>query len=687
MKRIVTTLGMLGLAILSYGQYQMEYVNRGVVAVRTGNNNFVSWRWLGTEDDITFNLYRSGTKVNSAPLKVTNYTDQGAATNATYTVRAIVNNVEQPASEAATVWGQNYLSVPLQKPSGSYTANDCSVADVDGDGVYEILLKWDPTNAKDNSQSGVTDNVLIDCYKLNGTRLWRIDLGRNIRAGAHYTQMAFYDFDGDGKAEFMCKTADATVDGKGKVIGSASADYRNSGGYVLSGPEFLTVFNGLTGEAMATANYIPARGNVGSWGDTYGNRVDRFRVGVAYLDGKRPTALFCRGYYTRLVVAAWDWRDGKLTNRWTFDGSAAGNSGYNGQGDHSLSIADVDDDGKQEIISGAAIIDDDGKPYYTTGYGHGDALHVSDLDPDLPGLEVFNIQESGGPAQDCYMYSAKSKRVLWTKGGATSEEGPGRCVSADITAQFKGAECWVAGGVTPGAPYTCKGTSMGTSQPPSVNFLAWWDGDLLRELLNGTSVTKYGGGTLLSASGCASNNGTKSTPALSGDILGDWREEVMLRTSDNSALRIYTTTTPSNYKIRTLIHDPQYRMAIAWQNGAYNQPPHVSFFLGDGMAEPPKPNIVMIKDGGVITDLGDERPLFDSFNESGLQFSPNPFSEELYLHANEPFDYTMYDLQGVEVENGHGQNVYYAGSNLPTGLYVVKTKSESGSRIFKVTKN
>lgn len=687
MKKIVTTLGMLGLAILSYGQYQMEYVTRGVVAVRTGNNNFVSWRWLGTEDDITFNLYRNGTKVNSSPLKVTNYTDNGAAESASYSVRAVVNNVEQPASEAVSVWAQNYLSIPLQKPSGDYVANDCSVADVDGDGVYEILLKWDPSNAKDNSQSGVTGNVLVDCYKLNGTRLWRIDLGRNIRAGAHYTQMAFYDFDGDGKAEFMCKTADGTKDGKGKVIGDASADYRNSGGYILSGPEFLTVFNGLTGEAMATANYIPARGNVGSWGDTYGNRVDRFRVGVGYFDGKRPSALFCRGYYTRLVMAAWDWRNGKLTNRWTFDGNDPANKGYNGNGDHSLSIADVDDDGKQEVISGAAIIDDDGTPYYSTGYGHGDAMHVSDFDPDVPGIEVSNIQESYGK-QGLYLYNAKSKKVLWTKPSTSATddgEGPARGNCADISAAHRGAESWARGAVN--GVFNCKGTAVNLPTPPTCNFFSWWDGDLLRELLDGTKITKYQGATLLTASGCASNNGTKSTPAISGDLFGDWREEVMFRTSDNSALRIYTTTIPSNYKFRTLVHDPQYRMALAWQNGAYNQPPHVSYYLGDGMETPGKPNIVMIKNGDVITDLGDENPLFSSFEQSGFQFSPNPFSDDLYLRANEQFDYAMFDLQGVEVEKGHGQNVYYVGSSLPSGLYVVKVRSESGSKVFKVTKN
>lgn len=688
MKKTITLIVLLVASFATFGQYQMEYVTRGVVSVRTGSNNFVSWRWLGTEDDITFNLYRNGAKVNTSPLNATNYTDDGAPANASYHVRAVVNGIEQSPSEPANTWGQGYLSIPIQKPATTYSANDCSVGDVDGDGVYEILLKWNPDNAQDNSKKGVTSNVFIDCYKLNGTRLWRIDLGRNIRAGAHYTQMAFYDFDGDGKAEFMCKTADGTKDGVGKVIGDANANYVNTEGYILTGPEFLTVFNGQTGAAMATANYIPARGNVGSWGDTYGNRVDRFRVGVAYLDGKRPSALFGRGYYTRLVMAAWDWRDGKLTNRWTFDSNNSNSAEYKGQGNHSLSIADVDNDGKQEIISGAAIIDDDGKPYFSTGFGHGDAGHVSDLDPDLPGLEVVNIQEEFS-TEGLYMYSATNKKVLWTKPSVTpgsDNEGPGRGVSADISAAHRGAESWAGGAGLTGV-FNAKGVKTNLAMPSSTNFLSWWDGDLLRELLDKTSINKYQGPTLLDATGCASNNDSKSTPCLSGDILGDWREEVIFRTTDNSALRIYTTPISTTYKFRTLVHDPQYRMALAWQNGAYNQPPHVSFYLGDGMSAPTKPNIVMVKDGGIITGLEEEASQATIMDPQGWHCSPNPFTEDLYLRASDSFDYFLYDLQGIELEKGEGQLMYHVGGSLPSGLYLIKVKSATGSKIFKVTKN
>jgi len=443
------------------------------------------------------------------------------------------------------------------------------------------VLKWEPNNAKDNSQSGYTDNVYLDAYKLNGTRLWRIDLGRNIRAGAHYTQFMVYDLDGDGKAEVACKTADGTRDGKGNVIGNPNADYRNSSGYILSGPEYLTVFDGQTGAAITTVDYDPPRGNVSSWGDNYGNRVDRFLACIAYLDGQRPSLVMCRGYYTRSVLVAWDFRNGRLTKRWVFDGNNY--SGYNGQGNHNLSVADVDGDGRDEIIYGACTIDDNGRGLYTSGLGHGDALHVGDLNPNRPGLEIWSCFESSGGAA---LRDARTGEVLfrWHRSSDT-----GRACAADITASSPGAELWAAGSPL----FSCTGQNIGTA-PSQINFAIWWDGDELRELLDGITISKYGVGTLFTATGCASNNGTKSTPCLQADLLGDWREEVIFRTSDNRYLRIYTTTATTNRRIYTLMHDPVYRLGIAWQNVAYNQPPHTSFFIGAGMAEPPKPNIYLV---------------------------------------------------------------------------------------------
>ncbi|MCO1597787.1 cellulose binding domain-containing protein [Micromonospora sp. RHAY321] len=583
----------------SAGALQMEDLDRGLVSVRSGSGNLVSWRLLGTETSgVAFNLYRGSTRVNASPITgATTYLDSGAAAGSAYTVRAVVGGVEQAASAPALQFGAGYLDVPLQVPPGgttpsgesyTYSAGDASVGDLDGDGRYEIVLKWEPSNARDNSQSGYTGVVHVDAYTLAGARLWRVDLGRNIRAGAHYTQFQVYDYDGDGRAEVAMKTADGTRSGTGQVIGSASADHRNSGGYVLAGPEYLTMFDGQTGAVLSTVNYDPPRGTVSSWGDSYGNRVDRFLAGTAYLDGQRPSLIMARGYYTRAVIAAWDFRDGTLRRRWTFDSNASGNGAAAGQGNHQLSVADVDGDGRQEIVYGAATIDDNGRLLYSTGNGHGDALHVGDLDPSRSGLEVFKVDEDATKPSSWFA-DARTGQILWSTPASGDN---GRGVSADIWAGSPGAESWSS--AVAGLANT-RGQNVGR-KPSSANFLAWWDGDPVRELLDGTRIDKYGtnGETrLLTGSDVASNNGTKSTPALSGDILGDWREEVIWRTTDSRALRVYSTPVPTSTRIHTLMHDPQYRVAIAWQNTAYNQPPHPGFFIGDAMAAPSTPNIYL----------------------------------------------------------------------------------------------
>lgn len=596
---LMTSLGLGNTPVThAAGARQMEYLDRGVVAVKTGTGVFVSWRLLGTEgSNVSFNVYRDGTKVNATPItNSTNLQDASGTSSSKYTVRAVVSGTEQAASAAASVWGNNYLSVPLSVPAGgttpdgvayTYSANDASAGDLDGDGEYELIVKWDPSNSKDNSQSGYTGEVFIDAYKLNGTRLWRISLGKNIRAGAHYTQFMVYDLDGDGKAEVAMKTADGTKDGTGVVIGDASKDYRNSSGYVLSGPEFLTVFNGQTGKALSTVNYEPARGNVSDWGDNYGNRVDRFLAAIAYLDGERPSLVMARGYYTRSVLVAYNWRNGQLTKQWTFDSNTSGNSGYAGQGNHNLSVADVDGDGKDEIVYGAMAVDDNGKGLYTTGLHHGDAMHLSDLDPDRPGLEVFQVHETPSNA-GVEFRDAGTGQLIW---GVKTTKDIGRGMAADIDPRYKGAEVWADGSL-----YTAKGQKLGTTLPSSTNFGIWWDGDLLRELLDSNRIDKwnYANSTtmnLLTASGVSSNNGTKSTPNLQADLFGDWREEVVWRTNDSSALRIYTTTAVTDKRIYTLMHDPVYRLGVAWQNVAYNQPPHTGFYLGEGMNTPPVPNI------------------------------------------------------------------------------------------------
>jgi rhamnogalacturonan endolyase len=597
-------------------QRLMEALDRGVVAVPTNDGKvLVSWRLLASdEEDIAFNVYRkikgSTVKINPKPVtRATALLDDFAdkAAERTYIVRPVIKNRETRKAGFFVLKNLSdpYISIPLQIPDG-HAANDGSVGDLDGDGTYEIVLHV-AGRGRDNSQAGFTDPPLIQAYKLNGQLLWTINLGKNIREGAHYTQFLVYDLDGDGRAEVAMKTADGSVDGRGTVIGDSTKDWRNERGYILSGPEYLSVFNGATGAVIHTTDFIPPRAAslVPSfqelkqiWGDGYGNRMDRFLGAVAYLDGKHPSLIMSRGYYTRTVITAWDLKDGKLQKRWTFDSNSPGNSGYAGQGNHNLTVADVDADGKDEIVFGAMCIDDDGTGLYSTGLGHGDAMHVSDLDPSVPGLEVFDIQERFDDA-GCSFRSAATGAVYWKKpsiqAGADGE-GPGRGLALDIDPRYPGFECWVADAGIKGL-FDCKGNKIADRTPP-CNMGIYWDGDVLREILNGTFIGKWDYENSVTVEllntvnfQCRSNNGTKMNPVLSADILGDWREEVIYRTSDNKELRIFSTPVPTEHRFYTLMHDPQYRLSVAWQNVAYNQPPHTSFFMGAGMNPPPRPHI------------------------------------------------------------------------------------------------
>ena len=581
----------------------MEWLGRGVVAINQGGGRvFVSWRLLGTDpSEIAFNLYRSTgdgapVKLNRAPLTLatchqdTN-ADSGQAT--AYFVRPVLNGQEQEPSAPfrlpANAPARPYLSIPLRTPPG-YAPNDLSAGDLDGDGEYELVVHQ-AGRGRDNSQRGGTDPPLLEAYKLDGTFLWRINLGRNIREGAHYTQFMVYDLDGDGRAEVACKTADGTTDGLGKVIGNAAADYRNASGYVLDGPEFLTLFAGTTGAELVTTNYLPPRGRVPDWGDAHGNRVDRFLACVAYLDGERPSLVMCRGYYTRAVLAAWNWRAGKLSQVWTFDSDdgTPGNGAYRGQGNHNLSVGDVDGDGKDEIVYGACCIDDDGKGLYSTGWGHGDALHLSDMDPDRPGLEVFAIHERPVHANGAELHDARMGRLIWGK----ASPDVGRGVAMDLDPRHRGYEMWASGSGLNGL-WNVKGETVSGRKPRSCNFGIWWDGDRLRELLDRNVISKWNWSNetetrLLTAEGCTANNGTKATPGLCADLLGDWREEVIWRTVDNQELRLYITPLPTEHRLYTLMHDPQYRLSVALQNVAYNMPTQPGFYLGEGMSAPPRP--------------------------------------------------------------------------------------------------
>jgi len=623
MKKII---GITWFALLLTGfdlmaQYRMEYLDRGLIAVPSDSGKvFLSWRLLGDEAYATpFHLYRTiggkSERLTKKPITgATCFTDRSADStlDITYSVSVAGQNGKITNGYAYLLKARStpYLRIPLQTPKG-YTANDASVGDMDGDGRYELVVHMTGKGA-DNSRPGFTDPPLFQCYTLDGRLLWQINLGRNIREGAHYTQFMVYDLDGDGRAEVAMKTADGTIDGTGRVIGDSSRDHRNTRGYVLRGPEYLTVFDGSTGAARSTVNYLPGRHPDTEdpstdqlkevWGDGYGNRVDRFLAAVAYLDGERPSLVMCRGYYTRTVLAAWDFRDGKLQPRWVFDSRDDDKKAFSGQGNHNLTVADVDADGRQEIVYGQMTIDDDGKGSYSTGIGHADALHVSDLDPTRPGLEVFSTQERFGDAGANFR-DARTGEVIWKKASIAAGpdgEGPGRALSIDIDPRYSGHESWVAGAGIRGI-FDVKGNLI-TERSPACNMAIWWDGDPLREILNGVTIDKWDHETSTTrrlfdggSKGVRSNNSTKANPCLSADILGDWREEIVARTPDNSALLIFSTDIPTDIRLHTLMHDPQYRMSIAWQNVAYNQPPHTSYFLGHNMKTPPAPPIRIIR--------------------------------------------------------------------------------------------
>ncbi len=709
----------------------MERLDRGLVAATTSEGVFLSWRLLAPEvtgatatglTGPAFAVYRDGTKVATVTSS-TNYLDTAGTPTSRYRVAAVVDGHEVDGTEA-TPWSQPSLDIPLHKPADgvtpvgeayTYSANDMSVGDVDGDGQYEYVVKWDPSNSKDVSQVGYTGNVYVDAYEQDGTQLWRIDLGVNIRAGAHYTQFPVYDFDGDGKAELMMKTApgskittykaDGTVksekfvtipkrDRKAGVTDAtdyrlsksgyyehlvemfqgwstrpevtsgqwpatleqafgiapqytyplndadarALVDYfmdvyapsrsarnvlRNFEGFIVDGPEYLTVFAGDTGKELQTVDYKPGRDDDGLlWGDYAmariepGNRVDRFLSGVAYLDGKNPSAVFARGYYTRSTVIAYDWDGRALKEKWyvdsghvpmtnPFNDSPHGRDGTNPefatlttQGFHSLSAADVDGDGKQEIVYGAATIDDDGSLLYSSfdtlpagsaapgqyvRLGHGDAMHVTDIDPDRPGLEIYTSHEGATFAPyGMDLRDAKTGQVIF---GKYSGADTGRSMVGDVLPGVRGLEVWASlpGGSGSLGLYSASG-QFTPGAIPGTNMSIKWLPDGTTQIVNGSAdqdvtIDDWTRGRQLTATGTRSNNGTKGNPSLVADVFGDWREELLVRTADSSAIRVFTSTAVSHRNMYTLMHDPQYRVEVARQQTTYNQPSDVGFYL------------------------------------------------------------------------------------------------------------
>lgn len=720
------------------GGPQLEALDRGLVAVSTADGVFLSWRLLATEATGAtdtglagpdFAVYRDGARVATV-TDSTNYADADGAATSEYSVVPIVNGVELTASASASVtaWAEGHYDLPLQKPADgvtpkgeayTYSANDVSVGDVDGDGQYEYVVKWDPSNSKDVSQRGYTGPVYLDTYELDGTLLNRLDLGVNIRAGAHYTQFLVYDFDGDGRSETMLKTAPGTKSVQFAADGSVASesyitlpkadrkagysnddDYRLSAadyeahlvemflgwserdevvsgqwpatleeawgmpvtheyplsqesaqelattfidvyapsrsarnllrefeGFIVDGPEYLTVFDSATGKELQTIPYPTERGDDGLlWGDYAmsriepANRVDRFLSGVGYLDGQHPSAVFARGYYTRTTVTAFDWDGKRLTERWDVDsGHAPMTNPFNDsphgrdgtdpefgtittQGDHSLSFADVDADGKQELVYGSATIDDDGSLLYssfdvlpegsadpgaTVRLGHGDAMHVTDIDPNRPGLEIWTAHEGATSAPyGSVLRDAATGESLF---GAYSGRDTGRAMIGDVRPDVPGIEVWssMPGGTEGSGLLSATGEVL-QAETPGTNMSIRWAGDMTTQLVNGSgdqtpTIDDWTRGTVLTAAGTLTNNGTKGNPSLVADVLGDWREELLVRTADSSALRFYTTTEPTAHKLTTLMHDVQYRVETARQQTTYNQPAYTSFYFASDL--------------------------------------------------------------------------------------------------------
>ena len=643
MKQIITGIIVASMCATAWGQanYDLhklaaEQLDRGVVAIRqTDGKVAVSWRILRSDQKgEPFDIFRytaadhaqgkNGVKLNAKPLTEGGslYIDEQplSGEDAVYEVRGGNAKGQFTLQKDAPA---GYLPIKLDKPEGgkvptmqgnaarqprnpngnnrwrgwrdtgeySYTANDASVGDVDGDGQYEIILKWEPTNAHDNSHDGYTAPTLFDCYRLTGERLWRINLGRNIRSGAHYVPFIVYDLDGDGRAELMVKTADGTIDGTGSVVGDSVADYRNKEGRILEGPEYITVFDGLTGRALDTKPFIPERGKLEAWGDSRGNRSERYLAAVGYFGKRTPSAVFCRGYYTRSVLVAWDWNGKKLIASNVFDTNNPLWESYAGQGNHNLRVADVDGDGYDEITYGSMAIDHDFRGLYNTGFGHGDAMHLV-VEPKTNRLFIWDCHENKRDGSE--LRDAKTGEVVFQ---IKSKEDVGRAMAADIDPTSPGMEMWSTDshGIR-----NMKGEVVSTARDANdpqhdntlvingrylpVNFGIWWDGDLLRELLDHETVWKYNWqeksvDQVVRLDGMF-NNGTKSNPCLQADILGDWREEVIVRNRESTELRIFVSTIPTPYRINCLMQDIPYRLSVATENVGYNQPPEPGIYIG-----------------------------------------------------------------------------------------------------------
>lgn len=629
---------------------QMEKLDRGLIAIKTDGGVYLSWRLFDSEDNIfgsadknvSFNVYRDGKKISEVATK-TNYVDSTVGKN--YSVAPVINGVEGEKCNAVTVYNNSYFDIPLLKPddetiydpSGTELATysffpaDCSTGDVDGDGEYEIIVKWTSSEHDVGSPGNpaYSGTVHLAAYKLDGTKLLKndIELGKNVYSSAHTVQFLVYDFDGDGKSEVMCQTSLGSKDGQGKYVSNAAqtdeeikaitdeenstADYRGYG-RITEGKEFLTVFNGETGVAMDTINLPTTRGseNGVDYGDDFGNRSNRFVSDIAYLDGEKPYAIYLRGYYfgrngkQRTSIAGISWDGTALSPTYRFD-TQKGQEGYYdgayqyvGNGNHNCTVADVDNDGKDEFITGALCMevndDNEFRPKWCTYLQHGDALHIGNYDPTHTGFEFFTVHEDSGTNSlsgnditldfGMSVIDAETGNIMFHE-GASADTGRGVMANVGAGGYYQIWSAKNSARQSNGGTDFTTATSLTGRNTPSMNFRIFWDGDLYDNLLDGANITDWNGrnmSNIFSARNydCVSINGTKANPSLQADLFGDWREEVVYPTTNGTALRVFSTTDTTDYKIKTLMQDPVYRSGVAAEQTAYNQPPHVGFYMG-----------------------------------------------------------------------------------------------------------
>ena len=612
-KKTFLLLALIMMSVLTaYSQRKTDALDRGLIAIKTTNGVYCSWRILGEEYyDVKYNLYRDGTKVNSEPLSVSNYSDAAGTASSKYTVKAVVRGTEQAASKEATVWTDSYLEItPKHAPSITSTLvpNDACCADVDGDGELEILIKYDnkeEINSLFPKEGHNGEYTIFEVLKMDGSLLWWVNCGPNMGDFQNNEQnIAAYDWDQDGKAEAIMRLSEGSVihmkDGSTYTIGAdgkngtAWTNYRTpkvEGGvewFTHYGNEFLVYLNGETGIPYQVIEFPLKRLEPGetnlktAWGDDYGHRSSKYFFGAPYLDGRKPSIFLARGIYTRHKMIAYDVNPDthELTVRWRWNNNTAGSPWY-GQGYHNFAVVDVDWDGRDEICFGSMVIDDNGHGLSTTGLGHGDAQHHGDFNPYIPGQEIFACNEDR-PGNN-YRDATTSKIYYRYVAG----DDDGRSMMGNFTNDYPGCQ-----GVSSRDPNLISSVinnplAGGTKNNITQNFRIYWDGDLCEETQdysNGKNtaigIYKYGKGRIDLLTGSMTNNDTKGTPCYQGDLFGDWREEIIARTKDNK-IRIYTTTFPTEWRNYTLWHDHQYRNAMVWQMCGYNQPPHASYFLGE----------------------------------------------------------------------------------------------------------